>query len=118
MINKDYSCQINKGVIAKEKGKSTQIEMEKITHITCEGYLSSIHLTDREEPIKVSKLLKLYEGELLEFGFLRANNNTLVNTKNIVNLTKEENYNITLTSNKQIKISRRKLHLFKEFFEN
>ncbi len=117
-MNKDHACQRDKTVIVKEKGEIHQVEMEKITHITCEGYLSSIHLINREEPIKVSKLLKLFETELLEFGFLRANNNTIVNIKNIASFKNRDKHTITLRSNKQIKISRRKLYLFKAIFKH
>ena len=116
-MNKDHACQRDKTVIVKEKGKITQLKMGKITHITCEGYLSSIHIIGKQEPIKVSKSLKVFESELLEFGYLRANNNTLVNMKNIVSYQKGNKHNITLSSNKQIKISRRKLYLFKAIFE-
>ena len=114
-MNKDYVCQRNKTVIVKQRGETHQLEMEKITHITCDGYLSSIHLIDKEESIKVSKLLKLFEEELIEYDFIRVNNNTLVNIKNIASVKNKEKQIIINSTNQQIKISRRKLHLFKSF---
>lgn len=54
--------------------------MEVITHLVCDGYITTIHLYNKK-PIVISKILKHFESELNEFGFIRANNNTIVNLK-------------------------------------
>lgn len=54
------------------------------------------------------------DSELVHQGFIMANNKTLVNTQNIECFYLGNNRSILLNNGTQIKISRRKLHLFKE----
>jgi len=116
-MNKDYSNQFNKNIILKEKGKFKQIEMEKIIKISCEGYISTIKTIDSE--ISISKILKKFEGELKNYGFIRVNRNNLVNFKHIKNYSKiNSKPTITLSNNEKLIISRRNLPKLMTFIRN
>ncbi len=91
--------------------------MENITHLTCDGNVTTIYTVENRTS-NISKPLKYFETELSEKGFVRANHNTIVNCKNIMDYIKGHYNTIILTNNVKIKISRRKVHLFKDFFNN
>ncbi len=116
-MNKHFSSQRNNKVVVKEKSISYQVYIERITHLTCESYITTVHTIDSEK-IVVSRLLKHFEIELAEYGFLRINRNTVVNGKNILNYRNGGEACVMLLNNEKIKISRRKLHLLKEYFKN
>jgi DNA-binding LytR/AlgR family response regulator len=74
------------------------------------------HITihSRTNKISVDSVsLKMFEREYKDFGFIMANNNTLVNTEYIECFYLGNNRSLILSNGIQIKISRRKLHLFK-----
>lgn len=116
----DYSKQRDKKIILKEKSKTSLIDIRKITHIKCDGHISTIY-TINNVNISVSKLLKHFESELAEFGFIRVNHNTIVNTMNIIDYCNNCMKNkfirkIVLINNVEINISRRKMHVLQDFF--
>ncbi len=117
IINSDYSYQRNKKLVLKEKNTIKQISLDRITHLTCDGYLTSVYTIDNKT-ITVSKLLKNFEIELIPYGFIRANHNALVNVNNIIEIQKGNKRYVVLSNKKEIKVSRRKLCLFKEIFNN
>ena len=116
-MEKDYSFQRDKKVILKEKGKTKQIDMENISHLTCKGHLTTIH-TIENESTTISKLLKYFEIELAEYGFIRVNHNTIINIKNISGFKCGNKRCVILENNLNINISRRKMHKFKSIFMN
>lgn len=117
IIEKDYSCQRDKKLVLKEKNTIKQISMDKITHLICDGYLTSVYTIDNKT-ITVSKLLKCFEIELSQYGFIRVNHNALVNVNNIIEFQKGNKRCLILSNKKEVKVSRRKLCLFKEVFNN
>ena len=104
-MKKDYSNQFEKTIIIKEKGKFEQINISEIYKITCESYISTI--VTKDEYLNVSKILKKIEEELKEFGFFRANRNTLVNIRHIKKYKNNEKALITLSNKDEIIISKR-----------
>ncbi len=108
----DYSEQLNKKIRISEKNKSTWVEVESISHLVCEGYLTTIHLTTNES-ITCSMLLKQFQEILDVYGFLRANRNTLVNGKHIDCIIFKKGKRSIFINNIEVKVSRRKAFLFK-----
>ena len=116
-MKKDYSNQYGHKLIVKEKGKFNQIEICKILVICCKGYLSTIKTDDSE--ITVSHLLKEYEEELVEYGFVRINRNNLVNLNHIKSFFRKNNKpTIIMSNNEQLIVSRRNLHKLLELLKN
>ena len=107
---------MDKKVILKETYKIKHINIENITHITCNAYHTTIYTIDYKT-ITISKRLKSFETELCKYGFIRANYNVLVNVKNIMEFQKKNKRCIILSNKEQVKVSRRKLCLFKEFLK-
>ena len=116
-MKKGFSLQRDKKVVAKDKNVSRLVDIEKITHLTCESYITTVHIINNED-ITVSRLLKYFEIELAEYGFLRANRNTIVNAKNVSGFRNGSEGYIVLVNGEKIKISRRKMHVFKSYFSN
>lgn len=108
----DFDCQSEKKIFIKESHSTTILDMDEVALITCDGYLSNV-LTLDDKSFKVCKLLKRFEEELMQFGFIRANHNTLVNAKHIQCIFKAPKRKLVLKNKIEVNISRRKLHLFK-----
>ncbi|MBN2682293.1 MAG: LytTR family transcriptional regulator DNA-binding domain-containing protein [Bacteroidales bacterium] len=115
-MKKDFSCQKNKKLVLKEKGKTHFVDLDIITHLSCEGYITKIHSIDNEEII-VSKLLKHFEIELAEQGFIRANHNTIINMSKIDSIQTSRKRTVKLINGMEINISRRKLCNFKSVLD-
>ncbi|MBZ4669224.1 MAG: two-component system, LytTR family, response regulator [Bacteroidales bacterium] len=116
-MNLDYSIQKGKKLPIIEKSRTRLIDIEAITHLQCDGYVTTIHLIDNES-INVSKLLKLFEIELAEFGFLRANHNTIVNPFHIREILSSSGKKMVRINNSLIIVSRRRAYLFKDLKKN
>ncbi len=56
-MKKDYNCQKGKKLIVNEKGEFHQIDIERISHISCDGYLSTINLMNKFTFIKEGLLI-------------------------------------------------------------
>lgn len=113
-MKKDYSFQNDKKIIIKDRFRTQQISIKNITHIKCDGYESTIFVKAEEEPIITRKLLKLYEIELSELGFIRANRNTLVNIKHIKCIECLDSNTLTLITDEEIQVSCRKIAKIKK----
>lgn len=113
----DFSNQKEKKLSITEKRRTKFIDIDAITHLQCDGYITIIYLNNNES-IAVSKLLKLFENELTEHGFLRANNNTIINTRYITGIYSKSDGKVVEINNLQIKISRRRLFLFSNLIKN
>jgi len=116
-MKKDFNCQNQQKIILSEKGKYTQVEIENISHIYCEGYLSFIKLIDKENAITVSRSLKSFEQTLLDVHFLRINRNCLINLKNVTSFDCKK-LQIMLRGNTTLKVSRRQCSELLKFFHN
>ncbi len=108
----DYSAQQNKRIKICEKNKVTWIEAETISHLVCEGYLTTVHLTTNET-ITCSMLLKQFQEILDVCGFIRANRNTLINGKHVDCIIFKKGKRSIFVNNIEVKVSRRKAFLFK-----
>jgi two-component system, LytTR family, response regulator len=108
----NYSKQKGQKVIIREKCETKFVEMEYITHLHCEGYLTTVHTTNSKQ-LTVSKLLKEFENDLADFGFVRANRSTIVNMAHVVRINTRGKRIIELTNNEIIHISRRRMFLFR-----
>ncbi len=114
-MNIDYSRQKGRKIAIVEKTKTRLIDIESITYLTCSGYVTSIHLKNNEK-YNVSKLLKLFENELSEIGFIRANYNTIVNLKYASKIESSLGKKIIIINNLPITISRRRVYVFRHLF--
>ena len=112
-MNLDFSIQRDKKLVVVEKSKTKLIDIDVITHLECDAYITTIHLL-RQKSICVSKLLKYFEDELAVVGFIRVNNNTIVNPKYISEISSSEGKRIILLNNSKIKVSRRRSYIIKE----
>lgn len=116
-MEKDFSFQKNKKLVFKEKGKTHLVEIDKITHLTCEGSITKIHTIENDDVI-VSKLLKYFEIELAEKGFIRANHNTIINLGKIDSIQSGKKRRVTLYNGIEVNISRRKMCNFRNDINN
>jgi two-component system LytT family response regulator len=116
-MNLDFSIQRGKKLAIIDKNRTRLIDIVAITHIQCDGYVTTIHLIDNES-ISVSKLLKLFEIELAEYGFLRVNHHTVVNPFHIQEITSSFGEKKIRINTNTIIVSRRKAYLFKNETRN
>lgn len=111
----DLNRRDNSKIELREKGKIRLIERDKITYLICDGYLTTVYTSDNNQ-FTVCKLLKQFETELYEFGFIRLNYNTIVNMKYVCEIQTTPERIIILKNNTQITVSRRRKYLLKEYF--
>jgi len=108
-MKRNFSIPKGDKLLINEKGRRRYIEIEKITHITCVGQLSTIHILNNK-PVSVYKSLKYFETEFKNYKFVRTNHNSLCNLCNVVEYKKINNKRILLLINgEKIEISKRKL---------
>lgn len=105
--------QVNKKLVLKEKDCITLLEMSEVIKLVCESYITTV-FCKQNAPISVSKLLKEFEEELTDYGFLRVSNNTIVNIRYIKTIITTPQRELILTNNERVKISRRKICYFRE----
>lgn len=113
----DFSKQRDKKLAIVEKKKTRLIDIDTITYLECDGYITTIYLISHET-INVSKLLKHFENELTEYGFVRANHKSIVNPKYITGILSTICGKILQINDSEIKVSRRKAFLFKNHTRN
>jgi two-component system LytT family response regulator len=113
----DFSKQKDKKLAIVEKRKTRLIDIDAITYLECDGYVTTIYLISHEI-INVSKLLKHFENELTAYGFVRANHKTIVNPKYITAILPTICGKIIQINSSEIKVSRRKMLLFKYHSNN
>ncbi|MDR2651746.1 MAG: LytTR family transcriptional regulator DNA-binding domain-containing protein [Prevotellaceae bacterium] len=75
----NYDMQNTKSIVITNKNITKQIIVSEISHIVCDTYLC--YLFTQNEKFTCSKLLKHFELELADYGFIRINHNILVNAK-------------------------------------
>jgi len=98
------------------KINSNVLTIDTITHLVKYGDYTKIY-TEKNEVYNDDNLLHEYENELSGFGFIKANNKTLVNIGHIDDIYFGKVRGLMLKNNIQIKISRRKVYKFKELTE-
>jgi len=80
MIN--CSNQFGKKIILKEKKITHFVELTNIIYLMSDSYLTKLYLVN-SEVITVSKLLKEFEKELLEYAFVRISKSVIVNLTHV-----------------------------------
>ena len=107
-----YQLQKGKIISLKSRSKIHFIESSKITHLICDGYLTTIYCTDGQF-YSNTKSLKVYEGELSSIGFIRANRSTLVNLIHVMAFHMGARRELELSNSTIIKVSRRRVFMFR-----
>ena len=107
----EFNNQKNTKLQLVDKHKSIFVEIESITYLHCDGYITSIHLAN-DETVVVSRLLKHFEEELAVVDFQRVNRSTLVNLKHVNSIYTENGHKMIKVKDTIIKVSRRKSFLF------
>ena len=103
----DFSKQRNNFIFTTGHKKEL-INVGDILYITIDLTLSSVFVQHRENPYYLAKQLKEFDTELVDYGFFRANGNTLVNGIYVKSLETEKNKHFFLLQNgKKIPLSRR-----------
>ena len=110
----DFSKQRNKTIVLNEKGKVRQFFVENIIYVEYDGYVSTVHLNNGDEPESFAILLKEIEKEINGFGFCRINRNTLVNLKYFKSFVAGQKRCFVIEKGIEMKISRRKWCVFKK----
>jgi DNA-binding LytR/AlgR family response regulator len=110
----DFSCQRDKTIILKEKGKIQQIAIEKIVFVECDGYLLTVHTNDTNSPLTFSLLLKQIEEKVNGYGFCRINRNIIVNMKYFDSYVSGKKRCFKTTTGVEMNVSRRKWCVLKE----
>lgn len=103
-------------IVLKEKKTTHYVEINQITHLTCDCYITTI-FTDNGEKVVVSKLLKDFEAELEQYGFIRTNRNAIINHRYIKRYERGGNRTVYLRNNITLKASRRGLMKLKLILE-
>jgi two-component system LytT family response regulator len=111
----DFSCQRDKTIILKEKGKVFQIAIEEIIYIKCEGYVSTLYTNNNSSSF--SLLLKYFEEKVNGYGFCRINRNILVNLKYFDSYVAGKKRCFKTTTGIEMNVSRRKWCILKEIIE-
>jgi DNA-binding LytR/AlgR family response regulator len=114
MMQFDWSNQNYYKLPIKEKSKISFIDINEILYLQCDGYITTLYFVNKQS-IGVAKLLKQFEEELGKYGFLRANHHTLINIRYINTLKMCNQERVIHIGDVEIKISRRKFYLFKEY---
>ena len=111
----DFSNQVGKKITITEKSKSRTfyVYVADITHITCNEYVSTVHLADGTKCEEARKLTH-FAKDLKKYDFRRANHHTLINAKHLsISQTISGKRHIQV-HNTDIVVSKRNVHLFKE----
>jgi len=108
-MKRNFFIPKGKKLLINEKGRKRYIDIENITHITCEGHISTIH-TINNKSISVYKLLKEFEKELQEYKFVRTHHKSICCLFNVSEYKKiNKKHILVLKNNQKVEISARKL---------
>ena len=77
MIKLDFNKHNGKIIFITGKTECFRLKVKDITHITCEGYVSSIYLDDGSK-YDTTHWLKCFEDILKDDGFFKVSRNTLI----------------------------------------
>ncbi|MAX79115.1 MAG: hypothetical protein CL843_02950 [Crocinitomicaceae bacterium] len=102
-----FIAQSDLQIALKEKNRTSLVFIKDISHIQSSSYISTVYFTNENPPISVAKLLKKFEQELAQYGFLRISRSLLVNKKNIAMLHNNNTRKITMIGGNELVISSR-----------
>lgn len=114
----DYKSQNAKTIILNTRNEIYQFNIEDIVYVKCEAYVSFVKLISDNKHYSFSKSLKEIEKLLEEYGFLRINDNILLNMKYFKQYKNKPKRCIVLKNGMELKISRRKWWALKNYFNN
>lgn len=103
-------------IVLREKNTTHFVEINNITHLSCDCYITSIFTNDGEKVI-VAKLLKDFEIELDKYGFIRTNRNMIINYTYIKGYERGGNRMVYLRNGTSLKASRRGITKLKNLLE-
>ena len=103
----EFHEQKERKITLKENGKLHRVYMKDIRYIRSDSYLSIVHFVEKRKPITVTKLLKEFEEELFEYGFIRINQSELVNKVHITSIGNCKDRTISIKGGENLTISRR-----------
>jgi len=115
-IKDNYDIQKGKKILLKEKSINHIIDLDSITHLVCDCYLTTVYMVTGEKYI-VSKLLKEFEIELIDYCFVRVNRNTIINTSHVLSYGKGKCREVCISNNVIINVSRRGMARLKGVIE-
>jgi DNA-binding LytR/AlgR family response regulator len=104
----DFSRQSGKKILIVEKTKRSYVNMEDITHISCDRYVSIIHLVDGTKKDSTAQQFNEFEKKLEKYGFWRLNRKTLANGKHFSEDQTVNRKKHIMVYNTDILVSRRK----------
>ena len=113
-----FIAQNERKTTLKENGKLHRVYLKDISYIRSDSYLSNVHFIMERESVTVSKLLKKFEEELFEYGFIRINQSELVNKVHISSIGNCKDRVITLKGGENLTISYRKYAKIIKILEN
>ncbi|MGE4287275.1 MAG: LytTR family transcriptional regulator DNA-binding domain-containing protein [Salinivirgaceae bacterium] len=113
-MKNDFSFQNGKKIAVQQRSIIYWCEIEKIVYLKCDCYLTSLILSSGEK-ITVSRLLKNFEVELENFGFVRANRSFLINMAHVKRFLGGTKRIVELTNGEVICVSRRNVFKFKDY---
>jgi len=113
-------CLRQDGVWIKiiQRNRTSHFQINEISYISCNAEISTIHFNKKRKPIIVSKLLKLFEEELVIYGFIRINRNTLVNITSVQELMRDDSKQFLVLENEKMVISRRRFTKIRELLSS
>lgn len=114
MIRTLTSSQKGKKIAIKQRDSVQLCDIDKITYLECNSYITTVHQID-ENPLSVAKLLKDFENDLIEFGFIRVNRSELVNLAHVRKYSGGSKRILELTNGYEINVSRRNVFKIKEY---
>lgn len=111
-----FISQKEQKIIVRAKSVSHILNMTEVTHLICDCYLTTLY-SKSGGSVMVAKLLKEFDDELRDYGFIRVNRNAMVNVLHVVSIANGRRRLVTLSNNATIEISRRGMARLKESVE-
>lgn len=104
--------QATERIILTEKHRTSFVEVGKITHLVCDGYVSTLYL-EHSSPMVIARMLKQFEQTLLAYQFIRINRNTLINPMYVETMEKRGAQYYLKVKDCFLPVSRRKVSIVK-----
>lgn len=112
----NLECQASKKLLLNEKTRTHFVDIKDISHLSCEGYLTIIHINSKQ--ITISKQLKMFEDELSGLCFFRVNRNTIINLTHTKMFCFKPSPFIELNNGCKFRISRRRISKIKDHLKS
>jgi two-component system LytT family response regulator len=107
MEKKEIKSQNEIRITLRTNGEYKRVSLIDINCITSDSYLSIVNFINNEKPITVVKLLKAFEEDLSDYGFIRISRDKIVNKLHVVSIEDSKNRKIVVKGCENMTISRR-----------